>query len=48
MQSKTLKHDNEIMIVHWIKYRKQRQKKHKFRKQNKLKEVIPVITHIIK
>lgn len=47
IQNKTLKHKNEIMIDPWVNYGKQRQKKHKFRKQNKQKEIIPITTHII-
>lgn len=47
IQNKTLKHKNEIMIDPWVNYGKQRQKKHKFRKQNKRKEIIPITTHII-
>ena len=47
IQNKTLKHENEIMIEPWANYGKQRQKQHKFRKQNKLKEVIPITTQII-
>lgn len=47
IRNKTLKHENEIMIDPWVNYGKQRQKKHKFRKQNKLKEIIPITTHKI-